>query len=189
MASKDASTTCFIDVHWLQHFELRRENVMHYFYTSPFFDSTSNNAITQTQGIDLEHLKSMRGLEFMLDDSIREEPFLFVIRKQMRSSPSHTDLLEAFYILDGTIYQTPGYLQLVRSRFLKMSLAINNAFSSLTENLEYTPQRGHHLKIKEATEKQDEISAPLSKRIRAEEDLFPDMSAIFADIDAHLSRQ
>lgn len=137
------TNTCFIDIAWLQSFGLRRETVMQYFYTSPFFDSSSNNSILQTQGIDLEHLKSMKGLEYALDDDVREEPVLFVIKKQFRHSPSSTELLEVFYVLDGTVYQCPDLLELATSRFVKLSGAVHRAYQQLSGRIHYTPKQGH----------------------------------------------
>jgi mediator of RNA polymerase II transcription subunit 6 len=142
-----AKTSCFIDVHWLQCYGLSRESVLPYFYTSPFYDPASNNAILQTQGIQLEHLTSMRGLEYMLDDEIREEPVLFVIRKQRRLSPTTADLLQVYYVLDGTIYQCPEYLELVNSRFLKASSSMSRAYREILDRIDFTPQRGHHLSL------------------------------------------
>ena len=148
-----AKSTCFIDVVWLQSFGLRRDTVMQYFYTSPFFDPVSNNSIMQTQGIDLEHLKSMKGLEFVLDEEVREEPVLFVIRKQLRHSLTNTELLDVFYVLDGTIYQCPDLLELSTSRFFKVTGAVSRAYQQLGERIEYTPQHSHRF-VEQSSQKE-----------------------------------
>lgn len=156
-----AKSTCFIDIVWLQSFGLRRDTVMQYFYTSPFFDPASNNSIMQTQGIDLEHLKSMRGLEFVLDEEVREEPVLFVIKKQLRHSPTNSELLEVFYILDGTIYQCPDLLELATSRFFKVAGAVSRAYRQISECIEYTPQHGHRFVDPTAQAEGAEATRPL----------------------------
>lgn len=156
-----AKSTCFIDIIWLQNFGLRRETVMQYFYTSPFFDPSSNNSIMQTQGIDLEHLKSMKGLEFVLDEEVREDPVLFVIKKQLRHSPTSSELLEVFYVLDGTIYQCPDLLELASSRFFKVAGAVSRAYRQISERIEYTPQYGHRFVELQAQREGAEAARPV----------------------------
>jgi hypothetical protein len=46
----DTCESQYIDVMWLKTFGLSRHTILEYFYTSPFYDSKSNNQIIRTQG-------------------------------------------------------------------------------------------------------------------------------------------
>jgi mediator of RNA polymerase II transcription subunit 6 len=148
-----SKTSCFIDVHWLQHFGLSKDTVMEYFYTSPFFDSTSNNSIIRQQGMHLDHLRNMKGLEFIVDDDIKEEPILLVIRKQIRNTSTSVDLLEIFYVLDGTIYQSPDFLEIMKSRFVKLSHYLKKSYEFINARADYTPEVGHHIQYNDSVSK------------------------------------
>jgi mediator of RNA polymerase II transcription subunit 6 len=128
---------------WLKFYGLARINVLDYFYTSPFFDITSNNQLIRTQGVRPEHLLNMTGIEYMLDELNISEPNLFVIKMQLRKSPREAVLLDIFYCLDGIIYQAPDMLDLVRSRILKTSHYLRNSFELLHGTAEYTSENGH----------------------------------------------
>lgn len=47
----------------------------------------------------------MTGIEYVLSEVM--EPHLFIIRKQKRDSPDKVTPMLAYYILDGSIYQSP----------------------------------------------------------------------------------
>jgi len=128
---------------WLKFYGLARINVLDYFYTSPFFDITSNNQLIRTQGVRPEHLLNMTGIEYSLDEINISEPNLFVIKMQLRKSPREAVLLDIFYCLDGVIYQAPDMLDLVRSRILKTSHYLRNSFELLHGTTEYTSENGH----------------------------------------------
>ena len=135
----------YIDIQWLTHFGLYRGNVLDYFYTSPFFDTKSNNQLLRIQGVEsrlsMDHLSSMIGLEYVLDDQNIHEPHLYVIRKQNRESLKKYELLDIFYCLDGIIYQSPDMLELIRSRITKISLYLKRSFISLQSTTEYTSKK------------------------------------------------
>jgi len=88
----------FIDSLWLRAYGLNRENVLDYFALSPFYDPKSNNEALRTQGAGPEHLQNMIGLEFVLEASCNHEPVLFVVKKQMRSSPRVAEVLDVYYV-------------------------------------------------------------------------------------------
>jgi MED6 mediator sub complex component len=134
--------TQFIDIQWLKMYGLGRNNVLDYFYTSPFFDLTSNNELIRTQGVQPEHLINMTGLEYALDTDIPDQPNLFVIRKQYRESPRKVQLLDVYYCLDGIIYQSPELLQLIRSRINKTSHYLVTSFQLLQNSTTYSTRRG-----------------------------------------------
>lgn len=51
----------YIDVNWLQVFNLTIETVLDYFYTSPFYDVNANNEIIRSQQASTLHLNKLKG--------------------------------------------------------------------------------------------------------------------------------
>jgi len=123
--------TQYIDITWLTTFGLSTENVLDYFYTSPFYDSKSNNEIIRTQGVSTTHLQQLVGLEYCVDITSCKEPHLYVIRKQLRRSKGNTETLDIFYCLDGIIYQSPVLLDVLNSRIAKAAHHLRNSFEQL----------------------------------------------------------
>lgn len=56
----------------------------------------------------------MIGLEYVLHEA--QEPHLFVFRKQKRDGPEKATPIAAYYILDGSIYQSPHLHNVMGSR-------------------------------------------------------------------------
>lgn len=135
--------TQYVDMIWLKFYGLSRVNVLDYFYSSPFFNTSSNNQLIRTQGVRPEHLISMVGIEYVLDEVNIFEPNLFVIRMQYRKSPRETSPKDIFYCIDGIIYQSPDMLDLVRSRIAKASYYLGNSFDQLHMTTTYTSTNGH----------------------------------------------
>eukprot|EP01039_Chlorochromonas_danica_P008079 gene8079-8910_t len=104
--------------------------VLDYFATSPFFDNNSNNQALRTQQIPQlpHHLSQMTGIEYQVEERLSSPPRLFVIVKQFRKSVNRTDFLEAFYCLDGVIYQCPSLMDVIRVRFSKIAHSIEKSF-------------------------------------------------------------
>jgi hypothetical protein len=140
---EDKSNLQFIDIQWLSAYGLTRFNALEYFYTSPFFDSNSNNQTIRIQGVEpSQHesiLMSMIGKEYVLDTINTAEPNLYVIKEQRRISPSSSDvtLLNVYYILDGVIYQCPNFLDLLNSRVNKISRYLTNSFEDLRNSVKW----------------------------------------------------
>lgn len=128
---------------WLKFYGLSKVNVLDYFYSSPFFDITSNNQLIRTQGVTPDHLLTMVGLEYVLDQLNISEPNLFVIRMQFRKSPRETSPRDIFYCIDGIIYKSPDMLDLVRSRIAKASYYLGNSFDELHQTISYSSTSGH----------------------------------------------
>ena len=123
--------TQFIDITWLTTFGLSTENVLDYFYTSPFYEPSSNNEIIRTQGVSTAHLQQLTGLEYNVDISSSKEPHLYVIRKQLRRSKTNTETIDVFYCLDGIIYQCPVLLDVLNSRIAKAAHHLRNSFEDV----------------------------------------------------------
>ena len=135
--------TQYMDMIWLKFYGLSRVNVLDYFYSSPFFDLTSNNQLIRTQGVRPEHLITMVGLEYVLDEINISEPNLFVIKMQYRKSPREVSPRDVYYCIDGVIYQSPDMLDLVRSRVTKASHYLSNSFTQLHDTVSYSSIKGH----------------------------------------------
>lgn len=60
--------------------------------------------------------RDLQGVEFGLD--IVQEPHLFVISKHQRQSQDTMTPLMFFYILDGSIYQTPTLHAMLHARLV-----------------------------------------------------------------------
>jgi hypothetical protein len=131
----------FIDIQWLSTFGVNKMSALDYFYTSPFFDPSSNNQRIRVQGVEADRrdgiLTSMTGLEFMLDENLTKEPNLYVIRKQNRKGPLATDLIDVYYIADGIIFQAPEFYELLQSRLNKISLHTTEAFALTNSSVRY----------------------------------------------------
>ena len=61
--------------------------------------------------------RDVQGVEFALDTV--QEPHLFVISKHQRQSAETTTPLMFFYILDGSIYQTPTLHAALHARLVR----------------------------------------------------------------------
>ncbi len=83
------------DTQWLSF--LNQHTVMEYFSerSNPFYDRTCNNEILKMQRGSPEQLVHMQGIEFCLLHV--QEPILFVIRKQHRTSP--TQVMDIWMLL------------------------------------------------------------------------------------------
>lgn len=135
--------TQYVDSIWLKTFNLRKENVLDYFSTSPFYDPSSNNQILNTQGISSDHLLGLTGLEYSVDLEHSKEPHLFVINKGNRRSPTFVDIIEVYYCIDGVIYQSPFFLELLRARISKAALHLQNSFETSFDRVMYRGQGGY----------------------------------------------
>jgi len=133
----------YMDIQWLSTYGLTRHNVLEYFYTSPFFNTNSNNQVIRIQGVDLARhdaiLQSMTGIEYVIDDLNTAEPNLYVIREQRRRSrrPQDVDLVNAYYILDGQVFQCPDFLDLLRSRMTKTAAYLTRSFHGIRSSVRW----------------------------------------------------
>ncbi|KAJ4823673.1 hypothetical protein Tsubulata_027672 [Turnera subulata] len=112
-------------------------NKFDYFALSPFYDFTCNNEQLRMRSIhplDLTHLSTMMGMEFMLSEVV--EPNLFVFRKQKRDSPEKVTPMLTYYILDGSIYQAPQLCNVFAARIGRALNYISKAFTTAASKLE-----------------------------------------------------
>jgi hypothetical protein len=150
----------YIDVQWLSFHTrgmgLHRGNIMSYFYSSPFFDSSSCNAAILSQTSIWQEqaslLVNMTGFQYVLDEQNINEPNLFVIKKLHRQSPRVIEVLNVYYCFEGVIYQGPGLLNLIETRITKVSNHLLKSFLLATT----TPQA------------KEESSVPISRQESAD---------------------
>lgn len=129
-----APPSSYQDVGFLTVFPLTNPAaVLDYFATSPFFDQESNNQLLRSQQmLQLhEHLSQMTGLEYQVDERLSAPPRMFAVVKQYRRSAQRTDFLEAYYCLDGVIYQCPTLMDVIRVRFSKIASSLGKSFDTL----------------------------------------------------------
>ncbi|KAI9504302.1 Mediator of RNA polymerase II transcription subunit 6 [Coemansia spiralis] len=143
---------------WLfQYGGLRPDNVLEYFSQSPFWDSSSNNAVLkmQTQFNDLQHssydLKNMIGIEFSVTH--QEPPSLFIITKFRRSSPTKATPLAVYYISDGNAYEAPTLYSIISTRVLSSIKRVEEAFDIASKHSEFHPSIGYTWKKTEEQKK------------------------------------
>lgn len=87
--------TSFIDSQWLGDVGVHEKNALDYFYTSPFYDPSSNNELFRPHyQCPTDSLIYKTGLEYVLDPQNMEKPHLFIINKQWRSSQRVTELID-----------------------------------------------------------------------------------------------
>ncbi|KAL3699480.1 hypothetical protein R1sor_017502 [Riccia sorocarpa] len=133
----DMTSISFRDQLWLNQFPLDRNLVFDYFALSPFYDRTCNNEqlrIRQIHPLDPNHLTKMTGIEYILHEAM--EPHLFIIRKQKREGPEKVTVMSAYYVLDGSIYQSPQLYNVIGSRAVRAIYHISEAFSGAASKLE-----------------------------------------------------
>ncbi|TPX56425.1 hypothetical protein SpCBS45565_g08419 [Spizellomyces sp. 'palustris'] len=160
MEDQDLTQISWRDPAFLQHFGLGEHNVMDYFAMSEFYDKSSINEQLrmqarfnelQTSQLDKRSAYFMTGIDYeLLYAIVNVQPSLFVITKGMRRSPNHVDLLAAYYILDGTVYQTPDLHTLVSNRILTSLHHVQKLFDGALADSRYHPALGHYWKEDEA---------------------------------------
>jgi mediator of RNA polymerase II transcription subunit 6 len=179
--------TQYLDITWLTTFGLGPNNVLEYFYTSPFYDPTSNNEMFRIQGIPsytmiaaLTNGKTV-GLEYEVDNALSKDPHLFVIKKQNRNK-NIVEVLEVFYCLDGIIFQSPYLLDVLRTRLSKISHRLQKSFDQISSNIEYSSAGGHSFVVKED---ESELTEQLEKAvINGNTSQFTDFKLLFEDLRA-----
>ena len=118
----------WVDSAWIP--VLNQSNVMDYFSerTNPFYDRTCNNEILKMQklGVLDAQLGNMQGPEYCLLHV--QEPILYVIRKQIRHSPTQVTPVNDYYIIAGVIYQAPDIGSVLNSRILTGVSHLQSAF-------------------------------------------------------------
>ena len=137
--------TPFIDIHWIEFYGgLSRNNILEYFYSSPFFDSTSDNQVLRIQGVSPDNLIDMIGMQYIIDLQNLSEPDLFIIKQIKRKDKNTIDVLAVYYCFQGTIYKGPNMLDLLKSRITKSTYYLLQSFIEVSETTSFDIQ-GHKI--------------------------------------------
>jgi hypothetical protein len=141
----ELQTFCFTDPGWIQFFGgLTRENILEYFYCSPFFDKRSCNQVLQAQRAGLDNLNTMIGIQYLIEPNAHE-PQLFIIREVLREKSGRTLLRKIFYCLDGRFLQSPDVFDLVRVRSRKLMMYVKKSFEEVQKSVQFSASGGHQL--------------------------------------------
>ncbi|KAI0257422.1 catalase-like domain-containing protein [Lactifluus subvellereus] len=140
----DYSHRFFIWHEWIQaNGPLTAQNVFDYFASSMFYDKQSNNQMLRMQTMhtgvpisnEAEELKRFVGVEFAVVHA--QPPSLFIIHKRERISPEETRALQAYFIINNRIYQSPDMYTLTSLYSLESSLDILRKYKP-----DYAPRTG-----------------------------------------------
>ncbi|KAL8951151.1 MAG: hypothetical protein Q9222_002858 [Ikaeria aurantiellina] len=146
---------------------IQTNTVLPYFYQSPFFDATSNNATITTQATHNPalfyliqtreafegRLRTMQGLEFMVtqdpsDNGTKiENSGVWVIRKQNRRKKAGAEdeiiPISSYYVVGENIYMAPTLGNILTARVLSTVQSLNKAIASASGLPTFTPALGH----------------------------------------------
>jgi len=137
MESNDQTAVCFKDSRWLEVYPLNKDTALDYFALSGFYDRTCNNEWVKMQRGDLSQLKKKTGIEYTLLHW--QDSFLYVIRKQKRESPTRVIPNAIYYIINGTIYQSPTALSVISSRMINCLYYLQKAFKEAEGYAKFDP--------------------------------------------------
>ncbi|KAK9828463.1 hypothetical protein WJX72_000141 [[Myrmecia] bisecta] len=138
-ANTDLTGTVWRDDVWLGLSALGTSAAaLEYFSLSPFYDVQSNNELARRQGQDPSNPVVLQALppgpEFVIQDA--QAPHLFIIRKQLRSSPKTVSSQALYYILDGSIYQAPTVYAVLQARMKRCLHNSRWAFGRMQADLD-----------------------------------------------------
>merc|ERR1719483_1521078 len=108
---------------------------------NPFYDRTCNNEILKMQKLGLldAQLGNMQGTEYCLLHV--QEPILYVVRKQIRHSPTQVTPVNDYYIIAGVIYQAPDigsvliFSQLLRKLGVMQGIILVGVIGGISEKI------------------------------------------------------
>jgi len=126
---------------------LNPSNVLEYFAESIFYDPQCNNGIIRMQRLNPDQMLNMVGPEYVL--LISQEPILYVIRKQHRTSPTQVIPLAHYYVIAGKVYQAPDLGSIVNSRLSNCANYLQQAFSETHSYAKYQSAKGYYWEFKD----------------------------------------
>lgn len=124
--------------------QLNAANILQYFchLSNPFYDRECNNEVVRMQGLGLDRLSSLLGIEYCLH--YYQEPSLFVIRKQDRINPSEVMPLAYYYVVNGVVRQCPDLGTLMNSRIHSISANLDKIIQELAPCARFHPSDGSY---------------------------------------------
>ncbi|KAL8749153.1 MAG: hypothetical protein Q9199_007862 [Rusavskia elegans] len=146
---------------------IHTNTVLPYFYHSPFFDATSNNAtittqathnpaqlyLIQTREAFEARLRTMQGLEFMVAHDPSENGTkpdnsgVWVLRKQHRRKrdgmADEISAVSSYYVVGENIYMAPLLSNILGARLLSTACSLNKIIATASGLPTFTPALGH----------------------------------------------
>lgn len=126
---------------------LNPSNVLEYFSESIFYDRQCNNEIIRMQRLNPDQLLTMVGIEYVL--LIAQEPILYVIRKQHRTSPTQVIPKAHYYVIAGKVYQAPDVGNVINSRLANCANYLQQSFSETHSYAKYQSAKGYYWEFKD----------------------------------------
>ncbi|KAJ3183983.1 Mediator of RNA polymerase II transcription subunit 6 [Gaertneriomyces sp. JEL0708] len=154
-AYQDLTHVSWKDTGFLQMFGLNEQNIMDYFARSPFYDLSCINEQLRMQSMHNQHLsaeqldkRQMTGIDYELLYAIPQSG-LFVITVGNRRSPTQVDTIGAYYVIEGTVYQSPDLYTLLSNRIYTSLHHVESAFQEVQSQATYHPAMGNYWKADE----------------------------------------
>ncbi|KAL8848327.1 MAG: hypothetical protein Q9221_006630 [Calogaya cf. arnoldii] len=146
---------------------IQTNTVLPYFYNSPFFDATSNNAtittqaqhnpaqfyLIQTREAFEARLRTMQGLEFIVahdpseNGSKPDNSGAWLIRKQHRRKRNGVEdeisAISSYYVVGENIYMAPSLSNILGARLLSTAYSLNKLIATASALPTFTPALGH----------------------------------------------
>ncbi|KAL0591655.1 hypothetical protein ABG067_001256, partial [Albugo candida] len=87
----------------------------------------------------------MRGIEYeVAPNTAKQLPQqIFGIRKQRREGRTQIKLMAMYYVLEGTIYQSPNIHAMLSSRLRTCSFRVEKSFQMLAKGVRFSPTEGY----------------------------------------------
>ncbi|MCO5566083.1 hypothetical protein L7F22_019759 [Adiantum nelumboides] len=182
--------------------QLTQYTVLDYFSKSDYYEQGCNNAILQMQSaatnipfthpaeisngnseglsawerkndpfIIEQELKRFTGLEYVLVHA--KQPDLFVIHKRWRSSPTITNTLEAYYVLQGNITMAADILAILGNKFVSTVSSLQQSLQiARNAQPDFNPREGYAWRIAAEAQAEDTIEGDDEQEV----DTIPDQS-------------
>ncbi|KAI8919929.1 MED6 mediator sub complex component-domain-containing protein [Powellomyces hirtus] len=148
MEDEDLTHVSWKDTAFIQAHGLNEHSVMPYFALSQFYDKSSINEqismqarFNQLEASQLDK-RQMTGLDYELVYAVMTSPSLFIITKSMRRSPTQADVVAAYYVIEGTIYQAPDLHTLTSNRILNSLSHVQKTLTATLSGSRYHPAIG-----------------------------------------------
>jgi hypothetical protein len=118
---------------WLRAYPLTPNTVLDYFAFSQFYQRDSLNERLKAAGMDslaasatASRDPSLRGVCYVLLPT-GSEPELFAIERRVKGEGGSVAVLSTYYVIRGTVYQSPDLASLVLARVERAAAAVSRA--------------------------------------------------------------